>query len=388
MPEKSALSERQRNIAVACPVVESDNLIVLKEESCAPQLKPISAKPQMRFEDEAVPLLTDTEQSEGKDPIIYFPPNPRTSWPQSRVNQLFNIIYFGMYAVLFVAFFDQFKRSSLAAGFVVCTVIAATSCFFLAKHRIFVSVDDELPRWVQHVLRGVMLLFPYVILCGAMLLPGYYQPEEYNGGMPIVTAPAPPQLVQPLAPSNVSNEILDPYDPNGPIDMKKHLHEYWIADKLYKKHQYPDAIVHYRKALQYFPKSEPALSHITASWFNNYPYRRWKTVEWAKRLLAVNPKSSSAHFYLAESYMDLKLYDTALPHAKSAVRFASKNGRCWADLSKIYLQLKRYPEALTAANRHVALHPKWCSLSDRANVYEAMGMHAQALADRKNSQSK
>jgi hypothetical protein len=389
MAEESALAERLASISVACPAVEDDQVLVLKEEPRALQAEPIPAQPQSGTENGTKQILSSTEQpSEASGATIYFPPNSRTSWPQSRVNQLFNIIYFGMYSVLFVSFFDHFKRSSLAFGCVVCTLIAAISCFFIAKHRIFVSVDDELPRWVQNALRAVMLLFPFVILCGAMLLPSSYQTDSNTSSMVIEPAPDPPQPVQPLEPANVSHETPDAYDPNGPVDMEKYLREFWIADRLYKKHEYPAAIVHYRKALQYFPKSEPALDSMTASWFNNYPYRRWKTIEWAQRLLAVNPKSANAHFYMAESYMDLKLYDTALPHAKFAVQSETKNGRCWADLSKIYLKLKRYPEALTAANRHVALHPKWCALSDRAEVYEAMGMHAQAEADRKNSHSK
>ncbi len=300
--------------------------------------------------------------------FIHFPPNFNTSWPQTRTNQIINVIYFGTSAAMFQWLSINIPGVVSPVFAPTLLILAALSSLFLVKYRTFVSTDDELPRWTQDALRKLALLFPTFAFCGMVLM-------SSTTGVPVAyqhhNLPAP------------SAELIEPAIPIGPVNEAARDREVKIGETLLNQKQYRKAIVHFDKALSMDPKCEWALTRLAECWYEGDRLKPEKSIEYGNRVIAINPKSLDAHYYLARSYNVLHRYSLAVPHAQFITTEVPDSGPNWSVLVKAELGAGHLNAALKAANAHVKLHPnEWASLSERAGVFKAMGRTKEEQADR------
>ncbi len=307
------------------------------------------------------PLESTTQGSKS----IHFPPNFNTSWPQTRTNQIINVIYFGTGAAMFQWLSINIPGIVSPVFAPTLLILAALSSLFLVKYRTFVSTDDELPRWTQTALRRLALLFPTFAFCGMVLMAN--------------TTGAPIAYHHHSLPTPAAERI----QPVMPINETALERELKIGENLLKQNQHRSAIFHFDKALAMDPKCEWALTRLAECWYNSDLFQPEKSIEYGNRAIAINPKSLDAHYFLARSYNALDRYSLALPHAQFITTEAPKSGPNWTTLVKAELGAGHLEAALKAADAHVKLHPnEWKSLSERADVFKAMGRTKEERADR------
>lgn len=298
--------------------------------------------------------------------FVQFPHDVRTSWPTTRANQIVNILYFGSSATFFLWRSIHNGGLFLSAGALAFLLITALSCLFLLRHRSFVSTNDELPTLSRNLLRIFALSLPITMLCAAALIPtNDTRQDNYR-----------------LSSMQSKSFRNDPVIPPGPKNQEALSVEIKLADQLFDKNDFLDALVHYEKALENYPRSEHALVKAAECYYSCYPDRREKTIEYATQALNLDSNNTDALLCLAVSYSDLKRYDTALSFADSLISLEPGFGDGWAAMSKAKLGLGLFQGALLAANEHVRLHPnEYDAFYERAQVLKAMGRTREAQDD-------
>lgn len=283
------------------------------------------------------------------------------TWPVTRLNQIFNIFYFGTCAVLLIKNSIELNTIAASLGAAVCFVMAATSVACVVRYRDDISIDGELPSWLQKSLRNFAIITPMALILG--------QSFYLNS----VTRVPEPKLVK----SNSSGAAFTA----ARVGRYNATSEIEIADRLYRKENYVDAADHYHNAVVADPKNEHSyiyLADIYSRYYESYDLSKG----YADQALAVNPHSAVAGSLKAAALNHLGSYTEALQVANAAIADDANQGEAYNAVAIAQRHLGHFKEALAADNQHVKLHPNETqSYASRAATFEALGRASEAKAD-------
>lgn len=151
-----------------------------------------------------------------------------------------------------------------------------------------------------------------------------------------------------------------------------------IGNDLFKKEQYNDAALYYKKAL----KINPTCSHTCFNlgqayyWAKNYQ----KALDSYKKTIRNNPQHDRAYAQIGRLFFDVKQYNDAILPLEKALELDEKNIEVRLLLVRMYNQQQSYDKALKTLNAGLALTPDDINLQfEKANTYNTLNKLEEAL---------
>lgn len=280
-------------------------------------------------------------------------------WPQSRQNQVVNCGVFAGFTAMTCAMYLQFGGQLLMAALLLSGIFFLASFYYAVNYRKHVSLQGELPRGLEKSLRYAGHL-SILALLGTSLYIVFHDPFFSPTVAPeITTLPLATE-----APAMTAQSEME------------------IAEPLYHRSKYEEAIPHYKNAVRLDPKLEKGFQRLSDIYTRTDPRDGKLVIAYADKALALNPNNLYVKCTKAYGLNLIDRYQESLDIALSVLKVNSRFGEAYATSAYSYEQLHQLDKALVAANMHMKYHGYESEAYEiRASVYTEMGRKTEAAAD-------
>lgn len=273
-------------------------------------------------------------------------------WPKSRINQMYNMAYFGGGAISLYGLSETMGGQFASLGLALCLAFVFVSAFYLVAYRTHVTPEEELPVWARRALRSLAFLLPAAFIGFSV-----FTPNTATSSISVT----PPVPAAPLV--SVAEELA-------------------IADRLYGEDEFEKAVPHYEKVVALDPLNEHSFDRLADSSLRLDVTRDAEAIAYADKALALNPHNSSALSSKSWALNNMDKFADALTVAKLAAKEDPSNGEAYASMAIAQRGLHDFAGALANDNKHVRIHnDEPAAYRFRAESLTSLGRKNEAKAD-------
>ena len=163
-----------------------------------------------------------------------------------------------------------------------------------------------------------------------------------------------------------------------PGDVKAHL---YVAKALKDQGKMQDALLHYETAVRLYPAFQQSYSYFNAGYGDTLLHvgRIEEGIQALERAARLEPTWSALHYNLGLAYARQGHLDKAETAWRSAVALNPSAPEIHSSLSRLYIERRRYAEALAEAQAALQRDPDFLlALGNRAWALEGLGRYEEA----------